>query len=120
MLPVNAQAQTAHLSYAQPVLSTEGVALDSSHHVSIPDGDLSEMKVSTGAVNFGTVAIGHSSAAIPLTFTFDSSGTIGSPVAWTQGAAGLDFAVADTGSCKAGTSYSAGNTCAVDVTFTLS
>ncbi len=60
---------------------------------------------------------GQTSATIPLTFTFDSGGTIGSPVALTQGAAGLDFAVASGGPCTAGT-YSAGDTCTVNVTFT--
>ncbi len=71
----------------------------------------------TTAVDFGTVAIGQASAMIPLNFTFDSGGTIGNPIALTQGVAGLDFAVATGGTCMAG-SYSAGDTCTVNVIFT--
>ena len=88
--------------------------MDGSGNVFVSDGEIMEL----GAVDFGTVAIGQTSAAIPLTFTFDSGGTISSPVALTQGAAGLDFTVASGGTCTAGTSYSTGNTCTVNVTFT--
>ena len=70
-----------------------------------------------GSVDFGTVAIGSTSAPIPVTLTFASGGTVGSPVALTRGAAGLDFAVASVGTCHAGT-YLAGNACIVNVTFT--
>ena len=95
-----------------------GVAVDGSGNVFVADtATIGVVKLETGAVDFGTVAIGQTSATIPLTFTFDSGGTIGSPVALTQGAAGLDFAVASGGTCTAGT-YSAGETCTVNVTFT--
>lgn len=69
------------------------------------------------ATDFGTVAIGRTSAATPLTLTFVDGETIGSPVALTEGAPDLDFAVASGGTCAAGT-YSAGDTCTVNVTFT--
>ncbi len=95
-----------------------GVAVDSIGNIYVADTyNTDVVKLGTGAVDFGTVNIGQTSATIPLTFTFDSGGTIGSPVALTQGAAGLDFAVASGGSCVAGT-YSAGETCTVNVTFT--
>ena len=71
--------------------------------------------------NFGAVNIGTASQAIPLVFTFVSGGTLGSPAVLTQGAIGLDFADAGTGSCTTnGTShvYSPGDTCTVNVTFT--
>ena len=65
--------------------------------------------VSTGtAGDFGTVAIGQTSAVMPLTLTFDTSGTIGSSVALTQGVGGLDFTVVGTGTCATGTYYGAG------------
>ena len=72
---------------------------------------------STGSVDFGTVSIGQTSAVISLPLTFAGSGAAGSPIGLTQGAAGLDFAVASAGTCKAGT-YFAGNSCTVNVTFT--
>jgi sugar lactone lactonase YvrE len=78
------------------------------------------VELNTQAVNFGTATIGQTSVTIPLTFTFDSGGLIGSPVALTQGATGRDFAVnvsVGGGQCLAGSSYSSGATCAVFVTF---
>jgi hypothetical protein len=72
-------------------------------------------------VTFGTVSIGTASQPIPLKFTFVTGGTVGSPAVLTQGAYGLDFADAGTGSCTTnGTShvYSPGDTCTVNVTFT--
>ncbi len=73
--------------------------------------------LSSGTVNFGTVAIGNTSTANLLTFTFGSGGSIGKPVALTQGSAALDFALASGGTCQAGT-YFAGATCTVNTTFT--
>ena len=68
--------------------------------------------------NFGTVAIGQTSASMTLTATFSSSGTIGTIAALTQGASGLDFAVTSAGSCHTNQSYGTGNTCTVVATFT--
>jgi sugar lactone lactonase YvrE len=103
-------------------LQPGGIAVDKKGFVYVADTldnrvvELGTAAVSA-AVNLGTIAIGQTSAASSLTFTFDSGGTIGNPVALTLGATGLDFAVASTGTCKAGT-FSAGNTCTIDVTFT--
>jgi len=66
--------------------------------------------------NFGSVAIGQTSAAATLTATFSAAETIGAPQALTMGAAGMDYAVSG-GSCKAGQSYAVGATCTVTVTF---
>ena len=80
-----------------------GVAVDGKGNVFVAGTDNTGIvELATAPVDFGTVAIGQTSAMIPLTFTFDSGGTIGSPVALTQGAAGLDFAVANGGTCAAG------------------
>ena len=68
--------------------------------------------------DFGTVPIGQTSATASLVFTFSGSVTIGSVTALTQGAPGLDFAVVGGGTCAAGASFSSGNTCTVNVTFT--
>src|ERR1700677_2191239 len=68
---------------------------------------------------FGPVNVGSTSAtSISVTLTFDTAETLGSTAAVTQGATGLDFADAGTGACKAGTAYTAGETCTVDVSFT--
>ncbi len=64
---------------------------------------------------FGTVPVGQS-GSISLTYTFTASETMGSPVALTEGAPNLDFAVAG-GTCSSG-SFTVGNTCTVNVTFT--
>jgi hypothetical protein len=71
----------------------------------------------SGAVNFGDQAIGMPSAAQALTFSFASSTTVGSVPVVTQGAMGLDFTSAGTGTCTAGATYSAGASCTVHATF---
>jgi hypothetical protein len=71
-------------------------------------------------VNFQSVPVGSVSPAVPVTFTFDSAGTIQAPAVLTQGAPNLDFKDAATGTCTTnGTShsYKAGNSCTVNVTF---
>jgi DNA-binding beta-propeller fold protein YncE len=96
-----------------------GVAADSSGNVYVADYLNNRVEeLETQGVNFGTVAIGQTTAAIPLTFTFDSAGSIGSPAALTRGATGLDFALDSGGSCSAGTSFNVGDTCTLNVTFT--
>ena len=82
--------------------TARGVAVDGSGNVFVADnGNEHVGGVETGAGDFGTIAIGQTSAMVPLTFTFDNGGTIGSSVALTQGAVGLDFAVASGGTCVA-------------------
>ncbi|HEY2859233.1 MAG TPA: choice-of-anchor D domain-containing protein [Terracidiphilus sp.] len=68
--------------------------------------------------DFGPVNVGASSASpVAMVFTFDASVTLGSTAVLTQGAAGLDFTDAGSGSCKANKAYNAGNTCTIKVTF---
>jgi hypothetical protein len=99
-------------------LGPVSVGVDRSGNVFVADvGNNRVLELETAAGDFGTVAIGQTSATIPLTFTFDSGGNINNPVALTQGAAGLDFAVASGGTCTMGT-YNTGDTCTVNVTFT--
>jgi sugar lactone lactonase YvrE len=76
------------------------------------------LNVSLSGANFGAVNIGAASPAIPMTFTFETAGTLGSTAVLTQGAAGLDFINAGTGTCAANTAYTAGETCTVNVIFT--
>jgi streptogramin lyase len=96
-----------------------GVAVDGSGNVYVGDTMNNRVvKISPLVANFGQVNIGATSPAIPLTFTFDSAGTLGSTAVLTQGATGLDFANAGTGTCTANTTYTAGETCTINVTFT--
>ena len=66
-----------------------------------------------GAVNLGST----SSTPVSMTFEFTETETLGSTAVLTQGAAGLDFTDAGTGTCAAGHAYSAGDTCTVAVNF---
>jgi subtilase family serine protease len=68
--------------------------------------------------NFGAVNIGTTSPALTFTFSTTIDTTLGSIAVLTQGATGLDFANAGTGTCKANTAYTAGESCTLNVTFT--
>ncbi len=99
----------------------EGVGVDGDGNVFVADSAGNQvLKLSTAGVDFGSVAVGASSSAVSLTFTFDSSG-FGVPLkVVTQGATGQDFTDAGTGTCTThGTSYaySTGTTCTVNVIF---
>ena len=71
--------------------------------------------------NAGSSPVGTPIASFPVLFTFETSGSLGSlPTVLTQGAIGLDFTDANTGTCTTnGTShpYNAGDTCTVNVIF---
>jgi len=69
------------------------------------------------ATNFGVVKAGVTSTPMNVAFTFKRSVTLGSIDVVTKGAKDLDFDDAHTGTCKAGKSYSAGNTCTVHAIF---
>ena len=69
--------------------------------------------------NFGTVNVGSTSPTpLSVLLTFNTAETLGSTAVVTQVATGRDFADAGTGTCKAGTAYTAGESCTVEVNFT--
>jgi hypothetical protein len=113
-------------SYTQSVIgsglsSPSGVAVDSAGNVYIVDSSNGRtLEEQVAGANFGSVPVGTTSAAQTLTFTFDTAGTIGAPMALTMGAPNLDFAMVSGGSstCTSGSSYNAGDICTIDVTFT--
>jgi hypothetical protein len=73
------------------------------------------------ATNFGSLPIASASGSQSVAFTFLTPGVVGSAVVVTQGATGLDFADATSGTCDTnGTSfvYGTGATCTVNVIFT--
>jgi sugar lactone lactonase YvrE len=97
----------------------DGVAIDLKGNVYISDSDNSRVIEETlSGVNFGAVNVGSTSSALTLNFVIDTAGTLGSIAVETQGATGLDFANAGTGTCAASTAYAAAATCTVNVTFT--
>jgi hypothetical protein len=110
-------------SYVQSTIDISGtipggLGVDGSGNVYIVGSGQSEMETPVYG-NFGAVSVGStSSQQISLSFTFDTAGTLGSVAVLTQGATGLDFAKAGTGSCTANKAYTAGQSCTVNVTFT--
>ena len=98
-----------------------GVAVDGNGNVYVADAEnnrVVEMTLPASNQNFGSINIGTTSPANTLSFVFDTGGTLGSTAVLTQGATALDFANAGTGSCVAGTAYTADESCTINVTFT--
>jgi hypothetical protein len=96
-----------------------GVAVDASGNIFVADaGNNAVKEMMTSGVNFRAAAINTlTPLTLSLTFTFDTAGVISAPAVLTQGATGLDFADAGTGTC-AGGPYTSGDTCTLNVTFT--
>ena len=87
----------------------------------VVNGPVAATASAPAATNFAPIPVGTASSSQSVTFTFLTGGTIGSPLVVTQGATGLDFADATTGTCDtngAGFVYSAAATCTVNVILT--
>jgi len=102
----------------------EGVAVGSNGRIFVADfyGER-VVEVMQSAGNFGAFNVGDTSGKMTVGFTFDSAGEITAPAVVTQGAAGLDFADAGTGSCTTNGlshTYAVGEVCTMDVIFTPS
>ena len=96
-----------------------GVALDVQGNVFISDAANTRIsKDALSQVDFGSQEVKVGNSTISVSFIFDTPGTLGSTSVVTQGATGLDFSNAGTGSCAANTAYSAGQSCTVNVSFT--
>ena len=97
-----------------------GVAVDANSNVYVADTLDNAIKEIMGhGVDAGTVAVGTTGPAVTLYFTFTAGGSGISASVLTQGARGLDFADAGTGTCDTnGTSftYSTGASCTVIAT----
>jgi len=99
---------------AESLASTSGIISEL-----VPAGDFGQAYVGVGA----TPQVLPMSISLPLLFGFLSTATVDAPTVLTQGAKALDFTDAASGTCDTnGTSYtySAGNACTVEVTFTPS
>jgi sugar lactone lactonase YvrE len=95
----------------------QSLALDAAGNLYLGSTYQSSETKLTVAPSFGSVPVGTSAAQIPVTFTIDSSVTLGTPSAVTQGSVGRDFALG-TGSTCTGAVEAAGTTCVVYVAFT--
>jgi hypothetical protein len=97
------------------------VTVDSNENIYV-GGVFSETQVpQVYPSDLGPVRIGTTAGVTPLTFTFIGPVTLGSVSVVTQGAVGMDFADAGTGTCVAGGYYnspSGYSLCTVNVTFT--
>jgi sugar lactone lactonase YvrE len=96
-----------------------GVAPDSSGNIYVANaGTNSVIELMPHAADFYNEPVASTRTGVTLNFTFDSGGTIGAPVALTQGASSKDFAVVTGGTCTSGANFSTGNACTVNATFT--
>ena len=119
-LPASPTITTLGSGFNEPY----GVALDASGNLYVADAENNRVVKMTLPIpplsnqNFGSVNIGTTSPANTLAFVFDTGGTLGGTAVLTQGAPGLDFKDAGTGTCAANTAYTAGESCTINVTFT--
>lgn len=70
------------------------------------------------AIYFGLLPVGTASQTFPVTISFSASVAPSTIKVVTTGITGLDYADAGSDTCTIGTTYSAGNTCKMNVTFT--
>jgi sugar lactone lactonase YvrE len=97
------------------------VAVDRSENVYVADyGNEAVKEIMLHGLNFGTVPVGSTGPVLTLYFGFSTAGSGITASALTQGATGLDFTDAATGTCDTngtGHTYNPGDSCTVNVTY---
>lgn len=105
---------------ANGIVTPAGAAVDWTGSAYIADTGTNDLiKVQSPAASLGMVPDASTSAPDQLTFTFNTADTLNAtPYTITaMGATGQEFADAGTGTCAASKSYTAGQSCTVNVTF---
>lgn len=69
-------------------------------------------------LSFGSVAVGTVATPMPVVFSVQAGGTLGTPQVLTQGATALDYTAGTTGTTLCSGTVAAGTICAVNVAFT--
>jgi sugar lactone lactonase YvrE len=97
-----------------------GVAADGNGNVYASTSGTATVEEISQNTGFSSVQLGTASSQQTITFPTTSSVTLGAPVALTQGATGQnsDYSIASGGTCTSGASFTAGQSCTVNVTFT--
>ncbi len=108
-------------AYSVGLSAPAGVAVDSAGSVYIADTANSRVVKDFSSAKWAPQSVGHSGPVFSAIFDFGLSSTSVKPLVVMQGAQNLDYTDAGTGTCTTnGTSYtySLGQTCTVDITFT--
>jgi sugar lactone lactonase YvrE len=98
------------------VSAPTALIVDTRGSIYIAAGD-AVIHYNNGAIYFGLQAVNQSSQSFPVVFTFTSSVAPATIKVLTQGQTGQDFQDAGSSTCTAGVSYSAGQSCTVNVNF---
>lgn len=96
--------------------SVPGLAVDQTGAVYMALSSSVE-KVEPAGADFGTQNVGLGGVPVNITFTFNSTTILGGTAVVTGGHANLDFTDAGGGTCAAGSTYNAGDTCSIAVRF---
>ena len=110
-------------TYSESIFATMdtpmGLEFDANGDLWVADYGIGIVVLQRSLPDFGAVNARSTSENSRITFAFDTPGSLGSISIMTQGASGLDFADARSGSCAAG-AYNGGDVCTVDASFTPS
>ncbi|WP_420239809.1 Ig-like domain repeat protein [Telmatobacter bradus] len=99
------------------VTAPTAVAVDTRGSLYIAAGD-EVIHYNRSAIYFGLMSVGSTSQTFPVVFNFTSTVAPATIQVFTQGKTGQDFQDAGSSTCTAGSSYTSGSSCTVNVNFT--
>jgi sugar lactone lactonase YvrE len=109
---------TSQAVLTSTIASPASLALDSRGSVYVSSQGSIYRYTFGQAIYFGLLPVGTTSQTFPVTVTFGASAAPAAIKTLTTGITGLDFKDAGSDTCTVGTTYAAGNTCVMNVTFT--